>query len=89
MGLERFSQWWARVGDSWGRRRRYRKRETDLRVLWPRLVERSGTIELARSAFLRHCLQDEAWVADKTADEIQRQVLQLGMALDSFEDRGD
>lgn len=51
-------KWWKR-----------RQRNIDLLILWPQCRRQASNLDLAKAAFLRHALIDNAW-SDLTPQEI-------------------
>jgi hypothetical protein len=55
---------------------RARQRRIDLEILWPACKNEAPNLDLAREAFIRHALNDPAWLPLKS-DEIIRLVFEL------------
>jgi hypothetical protein len=41
-----------------------------MKILWPMLKRNTDDLDLARSAFVFHAMDDEAWTADYTEAEL-------------------
>jgi hypothetical protein len=68
MGL---GKWW-----------RGRKRDTDLKVLWPQILKEASDLDAARTAFGLHAINDTAWTTDYTLAAITGFVDNLEESLD-------
>lgn len=51
-----------------------RRRQIDIDVLWPQLKELAPDLDMARAAFMYHCINDSAWSRHFLHDELVKQI---------------
>lgn len=56
---------------------RKRQRAIDLQILWPVCVQKAPDINIARRAFMLHCINDSAWNIDFTEEELRAYIDKL------------